>query len=263
MAALKVLGICGSPHTNGLCAKLLKEALAGSEEAGAKTDLIFLGEKEIKPCIDCMISSCWEEMKCNLDDSGIELRKKINESDAIILTAPVYFLSVNGLTKNFMDRMRYYGKNGKPALPIALAGGTGKGCIITLQEICRWLLMLGFRPINPLPVTRYDIDIALTEVKKRGMSLIKEECRPFSNLAEKIAWYESLPYMRWGIVEEISYIAKLSIDRIGRSGRPELATDLQKKLERGNALMRAGRYAEGVKLVIEAHEESMHIFDRL
>lgn len=40
-------------------------------------------------------------MKCSLQDDALELRRLFNECDALMFVAPVYFLSVNGLAKNF------------------------------------------------------------------------------------------------------------------------------------------------------------------
>ena len=124
---MKTLVISGSPHRNGLCVKLSKEIIRGVEEAGGEAELVILADKNINPCLACEKPPCWQKMECKIKDDALELKRKLNDSDALAFLTPVYFLSVNGLAKNFMDRMRYYGKNGKPALAIAVAGGTGKG----------------------------------------------------------------------------------------------------------------------------------------
>lgn len=125
---MDVLAVCGSPHPDGLTAQLTKGAARGAEEAGAKVEMVLLAQRMVKPCRNCPDARCWDEMECNTgDDEGLELRRRMKDCDALIVSAPVYFLSVNGLAKDFMDRMRCYGESGKPALPIAVAGGTGKG----------------------------------------------------------------------------------------------------------------------------------------
>ena len=73
-------------------------------------------------------------MECKVKDDALELRKKLDDSDALAFLASVYFLSVNGLAKNFVDRMRYYEENGKPALAVA---GNREGMHIVLRDICR------------------------------------------------------------------------------------------------------------------------------
>ena len=122
---------------------------------------------------------------------------------------------------------------------------------------------MGFRPVDTLPVTRYDFDIALVEAKERGKRIIKQKYRPFSSLAEKIAWYEFLPYMKWGMTEEIRYLARVAIDGIVRRGKPDLATEPREKLEKGETLISIGKWNEGLRLVVEAQEGSMNTFDSL
>lgn len=259
---MEVLGISGSPHVDGLSKKLMDEALSGAKGAGANIERVHIPEWNIEPCIGCD-TPCWEEMVCSLDDDGLELRKMMEDYDALIFSAPVYFLSVNGMAKNFMDRMRYYGENGKPALPIAVAGGTGKGCISTLQEISKWLILLGYRPLIPVPVTRYNLQITLAEAKERGKKIVERDRIPFSNLHEKIKEYESLPYMDWTMLDEMKYLAEICIHGIVRKGKPELTNEPREKLEKAKSLLKRGEHEEGSELIVRAQEESLKIFDNL
>jgi len=263
---MKILSISCSPHRDGLTAQLIKEAAKGAKEAGADVEVVLLAQKDIKPCLACSNPPCWGEMDCKiLDDDGLELRRMMNESDALIIGAPVYFLSANGLAKDFMDRMRYYGESGKPAFPISVAGGTGKGCITTIQEIVRWLVILSFRPFMPLPVTRYDFDIAKVESRERGKRLVNEysQRRSFASLAEQIAWYESLPFMRFTMKDEIFYLARIAIEGISRRSGDSLASQLRDKLKHAETLISIGKTEDGLKEAVSAHEESMALFNSL
>jgi len=47
MSAIKVIGLCGSPHQNGNTAKLIRKVLEGAESMGAETEFIPLGNKKI------------------------------------------------------------------------------------------------------------------------------------------------------------------------------------------------------------------------
>jgi len=158
---MKVLAVCGSPHKEGLSPSLLKSAVEGAKEVGAEVEVVLLAEKKVKPCIACPSPPCWSEMECNIKDDGLYLRKLFNECDGLIISVPVYFLGINGLAKDFIDRMRHYGENGKPAFPIAAAGGTGKGCVKALQDLATSLTIFGFRVVMPMPVTRYNAEEAL------------------------------------------------------------------------------------------------------
>jgi NAD(P)H-dependent FMN reductase len=260
---MRILVASGSPHKDGLCTRLAEEAAGGVEDAGGEVELVILAEKRISPCLACKDPPCWQKMECKVKDDALELRKRLNDANGLVFIAPVYFLSVNGLAKDFMDRMRYYGENGKPALAIAVAGGTGKGCISALQDICRWLVILGFRPINPLPVTRYNLDVALVEARIRARRLTELKSQPFVDLAERIAYYESLPYMKYGMTDEMIYLAREAIEGIVRRGNPSLAAEPRRKLETGEALLRVGRFNEGLKLITDAQEESMRIFNSI
>jgi len=262
---MRVVVISGSPHKDGMTAKVLREAAEGAREAGAQVEIISLAERRVRPCLDCEPAPCWERMDCNIkDDDGLALRKELAEADALIFGAPVYFLSVNGLAKDFMDRMRYAKEQeGKPAFPIAVAGGTGKGCILALQDICRWLVMLGFRPYWPLPVTRYDFDIALVEARERGRRLLGLERRPYSGLHDMVAHYESTPMMRWGMAEELAHLARVEIEAIRRRGQAREASQAREELDYGLLLLEMGRRDEALRHLANSQERAMEAFNRL
>ncbi len=260
---MRILVVSSSPHRNGICTRLAEEAAEGVREAGGEAELIILAGKRISPCLACEDPPCWQKMECRVEDDALEIRRRLNDANGLVFIAPVYFLSVNGLAKDFMDRMRYYGETGKPALAIAVAGGTGKGCILALQDICRWLIILGFRPINPLPVTRYNLDVSLVEARVRAKRLTELKSQPFTGLAEKIAHYESLPYMKYGMTDEIIYLAREAIEGIVRRGNPSLAAEPRRKLETGEAMLRVGKFNEGLKLIADAQEDSMRVFNSI
>lgn len=260
---MKALIVSGSPHKNGLCAALSNEIAEGIKEAGGDFEIVFLAEKHIGSCLACRGSQCWQKMECTIKDDALASRKKLNECDALVFVAPVYFLSVNGLAKDFIDRMRYYKETGKPAIAVSVAGGTGKGCIFALQEICRWLIILGFRPISLLPVTRYNLDLALIEAKASGRKIVGIKPQRFSNLAERIAYYESLPYMRFRMIDEILHLAKEAVNGIARKGRADLIAEIKEKIAVGESLLETGRFNEALEIIAESHEESMKIFNEI
>lgn len=262
---MKVLVVSGSPHKEGMTVRVLKEASKGAKEEGAEVEFVTLADRRIKPCMDCDPSPCWEKLDCNIkDDEGLRLREAMALCDAFIFGAPVYFLSLCGLAKDFMDRMRYSKEHeGKPALPLAVAGGTGKGCVFALQEACRWLVMLGFRPFFPIAVTRYNFDVSLVEARERARLLLKMEREPYSGLWDMAKHYESTPMMRWGMAEELAYLARIEVEAIRRKGFPQEAVGAEQKLEKGLLLLEEGRKGEAFPLLAEAQEEAMSIFNRL
>ena len=99
---MKVLGIMGSPRIGGNSDILLDEALAGAKDAGADVEKIILDKKKISGCHDC--KKCNETGICVIKDDMLEIHKKILDADAIIHSGPVYFWSMTGQMKTYLDR---------------------------------------------------------------------------------------------------------------------------------------------------------------
>jgi multimeric flavodoxin WrbA len=103
---LKILGICGSPRRGGNTEVLLKEALNGAEETGAKVEEIFLRDKTISPCLE--IYGCKEDGRCVIEDGFQEVAEKMIGADAFILASPIFFYTVSAHTKMLMDRCQSF-----------------------------------------------------------------------------------------------------------------------------------------------------------
>lgn len=101
---LKVVGIVGSPRTNGNTEFMVKHTLLKLEEKGIETELIRLNDKNINFCTGC--DACKKTDKCVIDDDMQELTEIVKEADGIIMSSPVYFGDMTGLAKTFIDRLR-------------------------------------------------------------------------------------------------------------------------------------------------------------
>lgn len=102
---MKVLAINGSPKgEEGNTEILLKQFLKGCEEEGAEIETIYLKDKNIKHCSGCF--TCWTKTpgKCIYKDDMEELLEKVAEADIMVYATPLYFYTVTGLMKDFMDR---------------------------------------------------------------------------------------------------------------------------------------------------------------
>lgn len=119
---MKFLILMGSPRHNGNTYELLKPFM---EELALKNighELIWLYDKNIKPCIACR--SCqkdWTIFGCPIKDDVQEIFDKIIESDAIILATPIYSWFCTPPMKSLLDRMvygmnKYYGNEKGPSL---------------------------------------------------------------------------------------------------------------------------------------------------
>ena len=102
---MKVLLINGSPHANGCTAAALKEMISVFEAEGVETELIHVGNKDIRGCIAC--GSCMKNGKCVFDDLVNEVAPKFEKADGLVIGSPVYYASPNGTVLSFMDRLFY------------------------------------------------------------------------------------------------------------------------------------------------------------
>jgi hypothetical protein len=85
--------------------KISGPLLEGARQAGAKTEEVFLIERDIKYCRGCF--SCWGKTpgRCVINDDMAELINLFLESDYVGMTTPVYGMFMSALLKNFNDRL--------------------------------------------------------------------------------------------------------------------------------------------------------------
>lgn len=101
----KVLLLNGSPHPNGCTAAALQEMIRTFEAEGVETELIHVGNKDIRGCIAC--GSCGKTGKCVFNDLVNEVAPKFEAADGLVVGSPVYYSSPNGTILSFMDRLFY------------------------------------------------------------------------------------------------------------------------------------------------------------
>ena len=102
---MKVLLLNGSPHANGCTAAALKEMISVFEAEGVETELVHVGNKDIRGCIACR--SCMMNGKCVFDDLVNEVAPKFEAADGLVIGSPVYYASPNGTILSFVDRLFY------------------------------------------------------------------------------------------------------------------------------------------------------------
>jgi multimeric flavodoxin WrbA len=138
---LKVLGISCSTRNGGNTDILIQEALADAKETGAKVELLKISEMKISPCDGCII--CHQSGECKIKDDMQIIYKKILAADGIILGSPVYFWSVSGQAKVFMDRtyaLRYPYHKLKNKVGGAIVVAGRRGCMSALSIINQFFL---------------------------------------------------------------------------------------------------------------------------
>lgn len=99
----KVLLLNGSPHVSGCTATALQEMVKVFKEEGFETELVQVGNKNIRGCIAC--GKCRELGRCVFEDQVNEVAAKFKDADALVVGSPVYYGSPNGTILSFMDRL--------------------------------------------------------------------------------------------------------------------------------------------------------------
>lgn len=101
----KVILLNGSSKANGCTATALDEMIKVFQEEGIETELIHVGNKDIRGCLSC--GSCEKTGKCVINDLVNEVAVKFEEADGLVVGSPVYYGSPNGTILSFMDRLFY------------------------------------------------------------------------------------------------------------------------------------------------------------
>ncbi len=141
---MKVLAINASPRKGGNTDRILRMVLAPLEAAGAGTEIIQIGGKNIRSCTACM--SCFKNKdgRCVQDsDMFNEVVARFADVDGIILGSPTWFADVTPDMKAFMDRAGFVAQaNGAPLKRKAGTAVTAVrrgGAIHCLDTMNHWL----------------------------------------------------------------------------------------------------------------------------
>lgn len=98
-----VLILSSSPRKGGNSDLLCDEFLKGSLEAGNQAEKIFLKDKTIHYCTGCSVCSFYSK-PCPQKDDVAEIVEKMIAADVIVMATPVYFYTMCGQMKTFIDR---------------------------------------------------------------------------------------------------------------------------------------------------------------
>jgi putative NADPH-quinone reductase len=102
----KVIGLLGSPLSEGNTAKLLDQALKGAEDAGCIVEKILVTNLDFQACEEMMF--CKDHDTCIIDDDMQQLYPKFKEMDCLIIATPVMTMGIPGKLKSMMDRFQVF-----------------------------------------------------------------------------------------------------------------------------------------------------------
>jgi len=125
----KILGIIGSPRKLGNCEIMVKE-ISRQISIPHELKLLRLQDFKILPCRGCY-QCLYKTEQCVIEDDLASVVKAIVDADALIVSAPTYFLGINSCIKQFLDRglslLAHIEKLWhKPAVGVVIAGIEGK-----------------------------------------------------------------------------------------------------------------------------------------
>lgn len=100
-----VIIISSSPRKKGNSDLLCDEFLKGAKSAGHKAEKIFLKDKNINFCTGCGFCVKKDYTACSQKDDMKEILDKMQEADVVVFATPIYFYSISGQLKTFIDRM--------------------------------------------------------------------------------------------------------------------------------------------------------------
>ena len=107
---MKLIAFNGSPRKKGNTATLLRHAIEGAKEAGAKTELIHLYDLDYKGCTSCYACKRIGGKSyghCAMKDDLQPVFEKVEAADAILIGSPIYYSITTGETRCFLERLMY------------------------------------------------------------------------------------------------------------------------------------------------------------
>ena len=110
----KVAVIRTSPHRNGNSNIFADKFIEGAQEAGNEIIDINLNDYKINYCMGCYgtnsPNACTATKKCWQNDDMNTLCNIVRECDVLVYATPVYYYSISGQMKVFLDRtVQFYG----------------------------------------------------------------------------------------------------------------------------------------------------------
>ena len=139
---MKVLMINGSPRKNANTAIALAEMEKIFLEEGIETEIVHIGNQDIRGCMAC--GSCSKTGKCVFNDVVNELSLKFEQSDGLVVGAPVYYGSANATLVAALQRM-FYSSNFDKTMKVgaAVASARRGGLTAAFDELNKFFTISG------------------------------------------------------------------------------------------------------------------------
>lgn len=212
---MKVIAINGSPRKKGNTAELLKRALEGAEEKGAKTKLYHLYDLTFTGCVSCF--ACKKKGNdckglCVIKDDLKDVLEEILKCDALIIGSPIYFSDVTGEVRSFLERLLF---------PI-LSYNAGE------RELLKKSIPSAFIYTMNVPREQYE-NIGYQTMAERNEKLIGGLLRAESRILVSCDTYQFKDYNKYDA-------SRFSAEEKEKVRKEQFPLDLQKAYEIGKEL---------------------------
>ena len=107
---MNIMAVNGSPRKTWNTATLLNEALKGAAAQGVVTELVHLYDLNFTGCISCFACKTRDGQsygRCAVADDLTPIFNRIEAADGLILGSPIYFGTVSGEMRSFMERLLF------------------------------------------------------------------------------------------------------------------------------------------------------------
>jgi hypothetical protein len=162
-----------------------------------------------------------------------------------------------------MDTVATPGSNGKPALGVAIAGGSGKGLISGVQSIYHFFYHRQMRGIDPTPVSRFNMAEALVALRTSGCRLAEmaRTPRPFpgedreERWPDVLAYYTGVAYLEDGPLEEFFMLAQQLLRTVQEHPR---LSDARREYDRAERARQSGDLATAARHAVRTYQMLYH-----
>lgn len=194
---MKILLLNGSPRPHGNTAAALEEMEKVFRAEGLETELVQVGNREIRGCIAC--NKCAELGRCVFDDLVNELAPKFEACDGLVVGSPVYYASANATLVALLTRLFYSTSFDKTMkVGAAVAAARRGGLTSTFDQLNKFFTISGM----PVASSQYWNGVhgllpGEAGQDAEGMQIMRTLARNMSFLVKSIA----LGRARYGLPE--------------------------------------------------------------
>jgi len=144
---MKVLLLNGSPRANGNTFIALSEMEKVFRENGVETEIIQIGNKNVRGCVAC--NGCENAGVCVVNDIVAETAEKFAAADGIVAASPVYFASANASLVAYLQRM-FYSLSADMTMKVGASVAVARrgGCSATFDELNKFFTISGMPVVS-------------------------------------------------------------------------------------------------------------------